>query len=279
MRDVDIKHGREVMTMKGQVAHVQKESRANVQKLVSDKKKLKIAMKEAAAQSNTVLQATRTKHNQDVAKLKVRVKSVRKSTKDASNKAAQEAQQRHKAMAAKLEREKDSLREHARKQRTGFKIILKENEDKQETLEMERNMLEVKTQKMARVIAAKQNTLGELEERLQLLDCTQDDLILKAKLEAEELQGALVAVTTGKAEHKTVEKRAKCAEKKVANVNLKLETLRETVRRHTQTINRLQEKLRAAAPVWTCLFFLKLAFGIIYYNIIKYYSMILLYVV
>ena len=102
---------------------------------------------------------------------------------------------------------------------------------------------------MARVMGAKQKTLDILEERLIVLNSTKDDMILKANVQADELAGALVAVSTGKEKHKTVEKKAKVAEKKVADLCVKLEALRANVRRQTRTIKNLQDKLRAAAQV------------------------------
>jgi hypothetical protein len=74
-------------------------------------------------------------------------------------------------------------------------------------------------------------------------------LILQAKVKADELAVAELAVVACKEAHKQVDKRAKAAERKVQDLRRKVEMRTERKLRHTQQIERLEESLRQATEV------------------------------
>jgi hypothetical protein len=228
---------------------MQTEKRAKVARLVSEKKNLVQAVKEAAQESKQAMNTAKAKYREHVTQLRVKVKSVKKLAKEMQEVEEKAARQRLKEVVTKLKDDKDALREHARKQRTGFKEALHKHEARASALEFKGIELQMGAQKTARVMATKQLVIESLEEQLVRKDFEKDGLILHAKVKADELAVAELAVVACKEAHKLVDKRAKAAERKVQDLRRKVEMRTERKLRHTQQIERLEESLRQATQV------------------------------
>lgn len=246
---VEEMHGRVVHNLKAKVKCMQTEKRAKVARLVSEKKNLVQAVKEAAQESKQSMNTAKAKHRQHVTQLRVKVKSVKKLAKEMQEAEEKAARQRLKEVVTKLEEDKDALREHARKQRTGFKAALHKHEAKEAALELKGIELRMGAQKTARVMATKELVIESLEEQLLRKDFEKDSLVLQAKVKADELAVAELAVVACKEAHKHVDKRAKAAERKVQDLRRKVEMRTERKLRHTQQIQRLEESLQKATEV------------------------------
>ena len=120
--------------------------------------------------SQELLHTVKAKHKAETTKFSRKVKAVIKKGKDDIIAVTKD----HRDEVTKLEGQKTSLREHAKKQRAKFKERISTLESKHESLELLCSVSEVESQKLAREVAAQQT-------KVQSLRVTNESLIAKVE--------------------------------------------------------------------------------------------------